>query len=111
MSKIKDFYESQNAIKVRIDIPEWEKVVYVGPMTYGQFVTVERARNSEDGSSAGNLALVTACCKSEVGQPGFNAEEQADLKLYGSPSLIARVAMQVVAAQNEFATELEQKKT
>lgn len=110
MSKIKDHYLAQNEQRVRIAVPEWDKFIFVGPMTFAQYLAIERVREGPEGGAGGNRALLEFCCKADNGDPAFDADELQELKLYGSPTLIARLARQVVDVQNTFAEGSEEKK-
>lgn len=109
MSGIKDLYDRQNRSRKEIRIDEWQKVIYVGPMTYGQYIAIQNAP-PEEGGAGKNLALLERCAKNEAGEPAFNAEELHELRLYAAPVLITRVALAIVEAHEAFDEEFAEKK-
>ena len=106
MGKIKERYDQLNAQREAIDIPEWDMVVYVGPLTFGQFVEIDAAETAVER----NLALIRYCCKNEQGEPAFDLDKLSEMRAYGEASLIATTALRVHKVHQGFERVMEEKK-
>lgn len=95
-SSIKRYFDELSEERSTIEIPEWGKTVYVGPLTMAQYRLIADAKKVSDSECA--LTIIRACAKDEKGRPAFDSEEQEDLRLYGTPAVILRVADQIESA-------------
>lgn len=105
MTAIKDYY---NQLKQRTDsfiIPEWDKEVYVGPLTFSQYQKLEQALAVSESERA--FETLQTCCKDKDGNPAFSVEELKDIRLYSPSWIVTRVATEVFETQAKFKEDQE----
>ncbi len=100
MTTIKDYYDKLNKARSSMEIPEWNKTIWIGPLTYAQYQKIKTAEDVADSERA--LAILEVCAKNEKGEPAFGADEMRDVRLYGIPVVVTRVANEIMAKVSEF---------
>lgn len=90
MSGIKDYYDGLAADSGSVEVPEWAMKLYIGPLTMEQYKKIVAAGEQSDAERS--LAIIFVCSKNSDGGLIFGKSEQMDLRLYGTPRVVSRVA-------------------
>lgn len=102
---IKAYYDKLNENRGTIEVPEWGKTFYVGPLTYNQYQKIEAGEKIAD--SERGFAIIEACAKNEKGEPAFDPREIADLRRYAPSWMITRTANAIMEVQGRFKDQQE----
>lgn len=100
MTTIRDHYNKLSENQGTVEVPEWGKTIYVGPLTFAQYQRIEAAEKISD--SERGFGIIEACAKSQDGGSAFSVEELRDLRLYAPAWLVTVTANKIMAVQNQF---------